>query len=127
MSITAVSKATPSHSISWFEDGVRQVAVALGATPEPLGEPGKPVAPPFPVAQLLEDAALNAAGEPWKAEALLAHLTPAVLADLLHDPANHSAVTRQVPLSADASVEVTVHRMLGEGETLFCQLWVAAF
>lgn len=128
MGITAVSEATPARSISWFrgEEG-EHVYAALDPDPDLLGEPGEPVAPPFPVAQLLEDTALNAAGEPWKAEALLAHLTPAVLADMLHEPGPCPEVTRQVPLSAGVSVEVTVRRMVEPGGPLFYQLWVAAF
>lgn len=47
------------------------------------------------MAQLLEDAAINAGWEPWQVEALLDHLTPAVLADMVNDPADRSAVTRQ--------------------------------
>lgn len=118
MGITAVSEATPARSISWFEEGGHHVAVALDPSPGPID---------VPVAQLLEDAALNAAEEPWKAEALLARLTSAVLADMVNDPANHSAVTRPVPLSADVSVEVTVRRVVEPGGPRFHQLWIASF
>lgn len=100
---------------------------ALDRAPALFVGTGEPVAPSFPVAQLLEDAALNAAWEPWKAEALLAHLTPAVLVDMLHDPGPGPEVTRQVPLSADVSVEVTVWRMEEPGGPSFYQLWVASF
>lgn len=127
MSITVKAKATPERSITWFEEGGLQVAVALDPDPSLLGEPGEQVAPPFPVAQLLEDATLNAAGGPWKAEALLDRLTPAVLADMLHDPGPGPEVTRQVPLSADVSAEVTVRRMVEPGGPLFYQLWIESF
>lgn len=128
MGITAVSEATPARSISWFrgEEG-EHVYAALDPAPALLEGTGEPVAPPFPVAQLLEDAALNAAGEPWKAEALLARLTPEALADMLHDPVPGTEVTRQVPLSADVSAEVTVRRMVEPGGPLFYQLWIESF
>jgi hypothetical protein len=128
MSITAVSEATPARSISWFRGAEGEhVYAALDRAPALFEGTGEPVAPPFPVAQLLEDAAINAAGEPWKAESLLAHLNPAVLADMLHDPVPGPEVTRQVPLSAGVSVEVTVRRMVETGGPLFWQLWIASF
>lgn len=118
MGITAVSEATPARSISWFEEGGHHVAVALDPSPGPID---------VPVAQLLEDAAINAGWEPWKAEALLAQLTPTVLAAMSSDPVDSLTVTRQVPLTAGVSVEVTVCRMLGEGGPRFHQLWIASF
>ena len=71
------------------------------------------------MAQLLEDAAINAGWEPWQVEALLDHLTPAVLADMVNDPADRSAVTRQ----PSPPPEVAVHRMPEKGEMWFWQLW----
>ena len=88
MSISVKAKATPERSITWFEEGGHHVAVELDPGPGPID---------VPVDQLLEDAAINAGWEPWKAEALLGQLTPAVLADMLHEPGSGSEVTRQVP------------------------------
>lgn len=132
MSVSAVSEATPTRSLSWFEGGGAQLFVALPQVQALVGEPGEPVAPPLPVAELLEDAAINAAGEPWRAEALLAHLTPEALTDMLHAPGSGTEVTRQVPLSAGQSVEVKVHRLPVSDDDdaagwLFQQLEVAAF
>ena len=105
MSVTAVSEATPTRSLSWFEEDGAQLFVALPKVQALVGEPGEPVAPPLPVAELLGEAAVNAASEPWRAEALLARLTPEALTDMLHAPGGGAEVTRQVPLSVGQSLQ----------------------
>lgn len=136
MSVTVVRKGSPSHSLSWFSEtrGGNPVPVSLAAYSALLGEPG---AADLPVAELLEGAAVNAADDAaddaaWRAEALLSRLTPTLLADMTADPSDDTEVTRQVPLSANQSVEVTVHRESVNADDLrdgwlFQQLVVASF
>lgn len=131
MSMFAVPEATTTHSLSWFSDarGGDPVPVSLAAYHALVGEPG---GEELPLAELLGDAAVNAAGETWRAEALLTHLTPTLLADMTADPSDDTEVTRQVPLSASQSVKVTVHREPANEDDadavwLFRELWVARF